>query len=222
MLTKLEFAQMVDISTVRSYHTLSDIVYIVELAKKYRFINVHVLPCWVKQTAEMLKDIEGVLVGSPVGFPGGGHRSDVKIAEAKGLIADGVGEMDVVLNIGKFKNKEYAYCLDELKAIVALSGNILTKVIIEINALTDDEMKKACEIVMESGADFIKTGTGWVTGDANIKRIQKIKQWTSGKIKVKAAGGIRTREEFLALYELGVERFGINANSALEILHTFE
>jgi deoxyribose-phosphate aldolase len=92
------------------------------------------------------------------------------------------------------------------------------KVIIEINTLTDQEMLKACDLVMESGADFIKTGTGWIPGDANIERIRKIKEHCGARIRIKAAGGIRTLEEFMKLAEMGVERMGINMQSAVEIV----
>ena len=96
-----------------------------------------------------------------------------------------------------------------------------TKVLIELNCLTDEELPKACEIVMESGADFLKTGTGWVPGNANIERIRTIKKLVGNNVKIKAAGGIRTREEFDQLLDIGVERFGINTKSAIEIIKTF-
>ncbi|MBA7473809.1 Deoxyribose-phosphate aldolase [subsurface metagenome] len=223
MLTPIEIAKMIDISVVRTHHTMSDIKEIVEYAKQYRFISVHVLPCWVKILSEMLQDVDGVYVGSPVGFPSGGHKTETKILEAKQLIEDGVQEMDIVMNVGRFKNKEYDYVLKELKEIIALADkNILIKVLIEINCLTDYEMEKACELVIESEAGFLKTGTGWVPGNANINKIKRIKEIVKDKVKIKAAGGIRNREEFLKLYDIGVERFGINTKSAIEIVKSFE
>lgn len=218
----IKAARMIDISAVRTHHTLSDIEEIVEYAKKYQFINVHVLPCWVSCLAQMLKDEREIYVGAPVGFPGGAHKTETKILEAKLLVEDGVEEMDIVMNVGKFRNKEYQYVLEELKNIIACSGNALTKVIIELNCLDDAEMEKACEIVLQSGADFLKTGTGWVPGGANIERIRRIKQILGNNMKVKAAGGIRTRDEFMQLCDIGVERFGINTQSALEIVQSFE
>jgi deoxyribose-phosphate aldolase len=222
MLSRIDAAKMIDISAVRTHHTLPDIMENVELAKKYRFINVHVLPNWVKTLAEMLKDVDGVYVGAPVGFPGGGHCATIKIAEAEQLIRDGVEEMDIVMNVGRFRNKEYAYVLNELTNIISLTDkNIKTKVIMEINVLNDDEVKKACELIIESGADFIKTGTGWIPGNANIERIRMIKDFCGSAIKIKAAGGIRTVEEFNTLRELGVDRMGINTKSAIEIVEKF-
>lgn len=223
MISATEAARLIDISAVRTHHTLSDIEELVGYAKKYRFINVHVLPSWVLTLAGMLKDVDGVYVGAPVGFPSGAHCTSVKVFEAQRLLQDGVEEMDIVMNVGKFKNKEYTYVQDELKKIISIKGEgVLTKVIIEINTLTDDEMLRACEIALKSGADFVKTGTGWVPGNANIERIRKIKEYYKADIKVKAAGGIRTPEEFLALFEMGVERMGINTQSALKIVESFE
>ena len=127
------------------------------------------------------------------------------------------------MNIGKLKNKEYDYVLEELKQIItSIPENILKKVIIEINCLTNEEVKKACELVIESGADFVKTGTGWIPGKVDLERVRMIREITRGKIKVKVAGGIRTKEEFEQMVEMGIERFGINTKSALEIVRSFE
>ncbi len=224
MITAKEAARLIDISAVRTHHSIKDIEELVEYGKKYHFINLHVLPCWVSTISKMLSDVEDVYVGSPVGFPGGGHTTETKLLEAKQLIQDGVEEMDVVMNIGKFKSGEYNYVLDELLAIHELAqGKVrMTKVIIEINTLNDDEMLKACELVKKSGADFVKTGTGWVPGDANIERIRKMKEFCGNDLKIKAAGGIRTLDDFMELYNMGVERMGINTQSAINIIHALE
>lgn len=222
-MTASQCARLIDISAVRTHHSLHDIAEVVEIARQYRFINVHVLPGWVATLSEMLSDEPDIYVGAPVGFPSGGHRTDTKLFEASALIADGVREMDIVMNVGRFKNREYDFVLSELKQVIALkTPDILTKVIIELNCLSDEQLETACEIVVASGADFLKTGTGWVPGDANIERIRRIKKILGGRCKVKAAGGIRTREEFLTLCDMGVERFGINTVSALEIVKSFE
>jgi deoxyribose-phosphate aldolase len=218
-----EAARLIDISAVRTQHSLMDIEEVIRIAREYRFINVHTLPSWTKIVSDLLKEDNDIFVGAPVGFPSGGHKTEIKYLEAQNLIADGVDEMDIVMNVGKFKNRDYEYVKNELEQLISLAPeNVLTKVILEINCLTDDEMLSACNLVIESGADFIKTGTGWVPGDANVRRIEKIKNITHGKIKLKAAGGIRTREEFDDLISLEVERFGINTNSALEIVRSFD
>lgn len=223
MTTSLEAARLIDISAVQTHNTMQDILSLVETAKQYRFINVHTLPCWTGALSELLKTEPDIFVGAPVGFPSGGHTSKVKMLEAEQLLLDGVEEMDIVMNVGRFKNREYAYVLDELKSIVRLAEKrALTKVIIEINCLEDRELEDACHLVMDSGAAFLKTGTGWVKGGANIERIARVKAYVRDQIKVKAAGGIRTPREFEALLALGVERFGINAQSAVEIVRHYE
>ena len=208
-MTRREVAQMIDISAVRTQHGKKDIEEIVKYAKEYSFINVHVLPNWISTLAPMIKDVPDVYVGAPCGFPSGGHTTETKLAEARQMIADGVEEMDIVMNVGRFKSGEYDYVLNELKQIIALKKDYMkTKVLIELNCLTDEELPKACEIVMESGADFLKTGTGWVPGNANIERIRTIKKLVGNNVKIKAAGGIGSFEDAQRFLELGASRLG--------------
>ncbi len=188
---------MIDISAVRTQHGLKDIQELVAYGKAYRFINLHVLPSWVSTLAELIQNEPDILVGAPVGFPGGGHTTQIKLAEAKQLLEDGVQEMDIVMNVGRFLSGEYDYVLNELRAITdVVAGRVPTKVIIEINVLTDDQVLKACDLVVASGASFVKTGTGWIMAPLNIERIRMMKRHCGSAIKIKAAGGIRTREEF--------------------------
>ncbi|MDR2163627.1 MAG: deoxyribose-phosphate aldolase [Clostridiales Family XIII bacterium] len=222
-MTREEAARLIDISAVRACHTESDVRECVSVAKEYGFINVHSLPTYTALVAELLASAPDIYVGAPVGFPGGGHRTETKLREAELLARDGVQEMDIVMNVGRFKDGDYHYVLDELNRVIAhVPDSITKKVIIEINVLTDDEMLRAAELVIDSGADFLKTGTGWVPGGANVERIGKLKAVTGNDVKIKAAGGIRSRYEFDALLEMNVERFGINTESAMEIVQSFE
>jgi len=221
-MTSYDAARLIDISAVRTAHTFSDLEEIVKIAKQYRFINVHSLPCWTATLREMLAGENDIYAGAPVGFPGGAHKTEIKVLEAEHLIKDGVQEMDIVMNVGRFKNREYNYVIDEIKQILAITPKeVRIKIIIEINALTDAEIDKACEIIPDTGAEFIKTGTGWISAPINIPLIKRIKDLTRGKIKVKASGGIRTREEFEELVNYGIERFGINLKTALEIVSSY-
>jgi deoxyribose-phosphate aldolase len=221
-MTTSDAARLIDISAVRTAHTLVDIEEMVNIAKQYRFINVHSLPCWTSTVRDMLAGESDIYVGAPVGFPGGGHKTEVKLLEAEQLLKDGVQEMDIVMNVGRFKNREYEYVLNEIKSIIAITPlPVCVKVIIEMNVLTDAELDKACELIPQTGAEYLKTGTGWISGSVDISRIAQIKKLTQGKIKVKAAGGIRTKDEFEQLVGLGVERFGINLQSALEIVNAY-
>lgn len=108
-MTSYDAARLIDISAVRTHNTYEEILYVVEMAKKYRFINVHSLPCWTKEIRAMLINEPDIYVGAPVGFPSGGHTTEVKLLEAKRLIADGVQEMDIVMNVNKFKSKDYSF-----------------------------------------------------------------------------------------------------------------
>jgi deoxyribose-phosphate aldolase len=219
ILTGKEAAALIDISVVRTHHSYSDLLAVVELAKQYRFINVHALPCWVSALARLLDGVEGVYVGSPVGFPSGGATTLTKILEAEQLLHDGVEEMDIVMNIGKFKEGDYRYVLQELRQIVGMTDHrVKTKVIIETRALEEDEICRACDIVKESGADFVKTGTGWIPGTLDLNQVRRIKEYCGGDIMLKVAGGVRSREDFIALVGMGVERVGINEHSAVQIV----
>lgn len=220
-MTSLEAASRIDISAVRTLHGKHEIDRVIAIGKQYEFINVHVLPCWVAYLAEQLADAPRILVGAPVGFPSGAHTREVKELEARCLVRDGVQELDLVMNVGKFRSGEHKYVLDEIKAIRQIAAERPLKVILEMNCLSDSEVKKACDLVIQGGADYVKTGTGWIPGNANLERIHRMMIHIDGRIKVKAAGGIRTVEEFLALRDLGVERFGINVESAVEIVTFF-
>ena len=217
-----EAARLIDISAVQTHHTLADIRYVVDVAKRFSFMNVHSLPAWTRTVRDMLRDTPHILAGAPVGFPGGGHTTSVKLFEAEKLIEDGVQEMDIVMNVGRFKSEDYEYVLGELNRIVDLTPKaILTKVIIEINVLTDEEIMGACDLIMQTDADFIKTGTGWVQGSLNLARIAAIKRKTQGRIKLKVAGGVRAKEDFEYMCGIGVERFGINTQAALNLIQNY-
>lgn len=218
--TGTDAAAMIDISAVRTHHTLKDVQEVAALGMKYHFINVHVLPNWVPELAALLRDSEDTLVGSAVGFPSGGASTIVKLKEEEQLLKDGAQELDFVMNVGRFKSKEFDYVENELKQLIESAGpQIVKKVIIEVNCLTRQEVFDACDLVAASGADFVKTSTGWIPGGLDVELIQDIKTHCGKEIKVKAAGGIRTCEDFISLVKMGVERIGINVRSAIEIVN---
>ena len=221
ILTGKEAAALIDISVVRTHHTYSDILAVVELAKRYRFVNVHALPCWVPVLARLLKDVDGVYVGAPVGFPSGAATTLTKVLEAEQLLHDGVEEMDIVMNVGKFKAGDYRYVLQELREIIGMAGGqVKTKVIIETCALAETEIYRACDMVEESGAECVRTGTGWIPGTLDLEQVRRIKEHCGKDVKLKVAGGVRTREDFIALFRMGVERVGINERSAVQIVES--
>jgi deoxyribose-phosphate aldolase len=219
-LTAREVARLIDISAVQAPHGEAEIRECVKSAKEFRFVAVHALPCWVPFLKGLLADSPDLMVGAPVGFPGGAHRTEVKVAEAKLLIQDGVNEMDMMLNVGKLRSGDAAYCEQDIRAVVSAVAPVPVKVILEVHYLDREQLKKACEACIKAGAAFVKTATGWAPSGATLEVVQFITTFVGNAIKVKAAGGIRSLETLLAMYRMGVARFGINLNSSIEIVRS--
>jgi deoxyribose-phosphate aldolase len=213
-----DIARMIDISAVQAQHGEAEVRELVHYAKKHNFIAVHALPCWTKFLSELLHDREDILVGGPIGFPSGGHKTETKILEAKQLIANGAREIDLMLNVGMLRSERYDYVENEIKTIVATASDIPVKVILEVYHLTNDEVKKACELCIKARAEFVKTGTGWTPIGATLEVISLITTFVGDAIKVKASGGIRDLDTFIKMYKMGVTRFGINVNASIQII----
>ncbi len=211
-------ARMIDISAVQAFHGKKEIDELVDYAVKYNFISVHTLPSWTAYLSERLAAYPDILVGAPVGFPSGGSRTEIKLREAEYLLEDGVQEMDMVINIGKLRSEDFSYVRSEIKMVRKLTRGVPLKIILEIHHLTDTQIKKACEICIEEEADFVKTGTGWAPTGATVEAVRKIKDIVGDAIKIKASGGIRDLESLMEMYEIGVERFGINVQTSIEII----
>ncbi len=217
-LTSRDVAQLIDISAVQAPHGAAEIRTLVESARKYHFIAVHVLPCWVTYLKGLLADAPDILVGAPVGFPAGAHRTEIKVAEARLLAQDGVQEMDMMLNVGKLRSGEYDYCLQDIRAVVQAAGAVPVKVILEVHHLNREQLKRACELCIQAGAAFVKTATGWAPSGATLEVVQFLTSFCGSAIKVKAAGSIRSLETLVTMYRMGVARFGINLHSSVDIV----
>ena len=176
-------------------------------AVKFGTASVCVAPSFVKRCAEYLcgKD---VLVCTVIGFPNGYNTKEVKVFETKNAIENGADEIDMVINIGDVKMGDYDKILDEIKEIKAACGDKTLKVIIETCLLTDDEKKKMCVVVSKSGADFIKTSTGFSTGGATFDDVMLFAENVEKHVKIKAAGGISSIEDAKKFIELGADRLG--------------
>jgi len=217
-LTAKDIAHLTDVSAVRTEHGEPEIRNMVENAKRYGFCAVHVLPCWMPLLRRLLEGSPDILAGAPVGFPSGAHRTDIKAAEARALIADGVQEMDMMLNVGKLRSGDRRYVEEEIRTIVGAAGQVPVKVIIEAPLLTDDQILVACDLCIKGGAAFVKTSTGWVSDGSTLPMIQLIMSHVGQAIKIKAAGGIRNVQTVADMYRLGVARFGINLEAAVQIV----
>lgn len=150
----------------------------------------------------------GVLTCTVVGFPLGAMSPEAKAFEAKKAVMDGASEIDMVINIGALKDKDYDTVRNDIKGVVEASKPAIVKVIIETCLLTDEEKVKACELSVEAGAAFVKTSTGFSTGGATIDDIKLMRRTVGNRAQIKASGGIRTREDAEALISAGADRIG--------------
>lgn len=176
-------------------------------AKEYDFASVCVNPCWIDVAKKELAGSD-VNVCVVIGFPLGAMTTEAKVFEASDAVKKGADEVDMVLNVGKLKDGDDAYVTDEIRKIKEAVGAHVLKVIIEACLLTDEEKVRACRDAMAAGADFVKTSTGFSAGGATVHDVKLMKETVGDKLKVKAAGGVRTPEEFQAMIDSGAERIG--------------
>lgn len=209
-MTKLN--SYIDHTNLKPEAQLDDIKKLVDEAVANDFYSVCVNGTYVKDIKEYNKDVKIAVV---VGFPLGAMATKAKAFEAKCAIEDGASEIDMVIAIGRLKDKDYDYVLDDIKAVKEAIGDKTLKVIIETCLLTDEEKIKACELSEKAGADFVKTSTGFSTGGATVADVSLMKKTVGDKLKVKASGGIHTRDESLSLVEAGAERIG--ASKSIDI-----
>lgn len=187
--------------------TSTDIDKLIKEAIKYDFKSVCIAPSYIKYAKEQLAKTD-VLICTVIGFPLGYNATSVKVYETKIALDHGADEIDMVINIGRFKNKEYEYVLNEIKAIKEVCGNKVLKVIVETALLTSQEIKTITEIVLKSGADFIKTSTGFSFRGASFEDVEIMKSIAQDKLLIKASGGIKTGEDALKMIKLGASRLG--------------
>lgn len=192
----------------------SDIEKLCDEAIKYDFKSVCVNPCHVKFAKEKLQNSD-VLVCTVIGFPLGANSTETKVFETENAIENGADEIDMVINIGKLKEKDFSYVEEEIRKIKEACGEKTLKVIVETCLLTDDEKISACEIIIKAGADFVKTSTGFSTGGATVEDVKLLKSTVKDKIKIKASGGIRTHEKAVSMIEAGADRIGASAGERL-------
>lgn len=209
-MTKLN--SYIDHTNLKPEAQLDDIKKLVDEAVANDFYSVCVNGTYVKDIKEYNKDVKIAVV---VGFPLGAMTTKAKAFEAKCAIEDGASEIDMVITIGRLKDKDYDYVLEDIKAVKEAIGDKTLKVIIETCLLTDEEKIKACELSEKAGADFVKTSTGFSTGGASVADVALMKKTVGDKLKVKASGGIHTRDEALSLVEAGADRIG--ASKSIEI-----
>ena len=213
-----DLAPFLDLANHHADATFSDIEDICDKVKKYGFNAVFVNPCYVSFAKQKMG--AGGKVGTVVSFPLGQDSLDIKIAAAKVAAINGADELDVSLNVGLIKAGRWEESLAEMKHIVEVVKTIdekkIVKFILETGYLTDDEIKKAAVLVLQSGADFVKTNSGMGPRGVIVRDVELVKEATEGKIKIKVAGGVDTYEEAMALINAGASRIG--TSKAVEII----
>lgn len=203
----MELKDYIDSTILKAEATKEDIEKLCAEAKKYGFKSVCVNPCYTSLASKLL---EGTNVGVAVvvGFPLGATLPSVKAFEAKSSILEGATEIDMVINVGKLKDKDYDYVENEIRAVKNAIGNHVLKVIIECCLLTDEEKVKASELTVKAGADFVKTSTGFSKGGATVHDVELMRKTVGPDFGVKAAGGIRTKQDMEDMIKAGATRIG--------------
>lgn len=218
-----QLAKMIDHSLLHPTMTDDELKKECMVAKKYDTASVCIKPYAIKDAVEWLKGPD-VLVGTVIGFPHGNSTTEIKVSETKKACEDGAVEIDMVVNIGKVLQEEWNYVENEIRAVAeeTHSQNAILKVIFENDFLTEDHFKiKLCEICAATGADFVKTSTGYgfVKGTdgkysykgATEHDLKLMRKHSPDYVQVKAAGGVRTLDDLLRVKELGVSRVGATA-----------
>lgn len=210
---KKEILSHVDHTVLKAFTTWEDIKKLCDEAVELNTASVCVPASYIKRINDTYGD--RINICTVIGFPLGYSVTSVKVMEAKEAIRDGANEIDMVINIGDVKNGDFDKVLDEVKALREACGDKVLKVIIEACYLTDEEKIKLCEIVTEAKADYIKTSTGFGTGGATMEDILLFKEHIGRDVKMKAAGGIRTKEDMEGYLNAGCDRIGTSGASNL-------
>lgn len=203
---KEEILKKVDHTLLKQTSTWEDIKKLCDDAIKCNTASVCIPPCFVKQAKEYVGD--KMKICTVIGFPNGYNLTKVKMYETEQAVADGADEIDMVINVGKLKEKNYDYILNEINGIKSKCNGKILKVIIETCLLTGEEKIKMCEIVSQSDADYIKTSTGFSTGGATLEDIELFKKHMKNGKKIKAAGGIKNFDDAEEFVKAGADRLG--------------
>lgn len=204
-----EMLKKIDHTALKAYTTKKEIITLCEEALEYQTASVCIPASYVK----LVKDNYGdrLTVCTVIGFPLGYSTRAVKVYETEDAIKNGADEIDMVINIGDVKNGDYDLVEEEIRQIKAVCKDKILKVIVETCYLTEEEKIKLCKAVTAAGADFIKTSTGFGTGGATLSDIDLFRANIGDEVKIKAAGGIRTKEDFVNFVERGCDRIGASA-----------
>ena len=207
-------AHYIDHTALTAEKTETDILTLCDEAIEYQFFSVCINSCHIPLAKQKLAGTP-IKICTVVGFPLGANLTSVKVFETQAAIAAGADEIDMVMNIGQLKDGHDQYVIDEIKAVKEACGDRLLKVIIETCLLTDEEKKRATQDVILGGADFVKTSTGFSTHGATVEDVKILKAVAGDAIQVKAAGGVRSKDDLYAMIEAGAQRIGTSSGVKL-------
>ena len=202
--------KLFDHTILKADATRKDVKRVCDEAMAYSFCSVCVNSYYVPYVANLLHGSD-VKICSVVGFPLGAMSTRAKALEARIAVMDGADEIDMVINVGALKDRDYSVVLEDIKAVKEACGEHILKVIIETCLLTDDEKVKACELAKEAGADFVKTSTGFSTAGAKVEDVRLMRETVGPDMGVKASGGIHDKEFAKELVDAGANRLGTSA-----------
>lgn len=202
---------LIDHTMLRPEATRADVLRLCREATQYGFQVIFIPPCY---TAEAVEAVAGsdVRVGIPVGFPLGGHATSVKVAEALEGVRHGAVVLDMVINVSRLKSGDLDAVRQDIAEVVRATPRAEHKVILETCYLTDQEKTTACTLVVEAGADYVKTSTGFAAGGATVADVKLLKAAVENRAKVKASGGIRDWKTAREMLEAGADRIGTSAS----------
>lgn len=212
-MTEQEILSHIDHTQLKPFATWEDIQKLCNEAVEYKTASVCIPPAYIKRVHDKYPTLN---ICTVVGFPLGYSVTEAKVAEVKKALEDGCNEIDMVVNISDVKNHNYDAVEEEIRTLKAACGSHILKVIIETCFLTEEEKVAMCKAVTNAGADFIKTSTGFGTGGATIEDIILFKANIGPDVKMKAAGGVKTKDDLIMFLEAGCERIG--TSSAVGIL----
>lgn len=214
--TYRDLAKMIDHSLLQQVLTDAELEAGCKLALEYDVASVCIKPYYVRRAVELLKG-STVVVGTTIGFPHGGHLTEIKVAESRAALRDGATELDMVVNIGKVLSKDWTFVAQDIKAVVdtAHAQGAKVKVIFENCFLADEHKEKLCQICGEAHADWVKTSTGYGSTGATDEDLKLMRRCSPEHVQVKAAGGVRTFERLLTVRAMGVSRVGATATKVI-------
>ncbi|MFS4483289.1 deoxyribose-phosphate aldolase [Hyunsoonleella sp. 2307UL5-6] len=203
----MNLSNYIDYTFLKPTATERDIINVCKIAKAHNYFSVCINGCYVKIAKQLLKNTN-LKVCTVVGFPFGASSTESKIAEAKNAVEDGADEIDMVINLGYLKSRNYVSVLRDIADVKRAIGDVTLKVIIEISELNKNEIVKACEIAVDANADFVKTSTGFASGGATFTAVKIMKKTVKNNAKIKASGGIADFESAVKYLESGADRIG--------------